>query len=270
MPKTKSKVTQVLSDSDDESNSKTSINNTQEDISEIKGKLKQKPCINNNSKSITDQLSEDDSDEDSSSEKEYNSQPEDNSDVGNLADQENPNKSKGKDKKKNQETKSDTNDQESSAISDNKLKNKKSSRPLTAYNFYMIEQMKIVEIQNPKEKLKVIGKMWSDLNDQDKISYISKAKIAKEEWEAQSNDSKELKKTAKGKKSKKNPDSKKEKKPPSAYNLFMKDRMKDSTMIADSQSEKLKLIAQLWKKLPENDKQPFIDQCQQIKEQLCN
>lgn len=140
---------------------------------------------------------------------------------------------------------------ESEDTSDDKeSKSKKSdrkSRSPTGYNMFMKEKMPEVEAENQKEKLKIIGGLWKELNDTEKEKYNTEALSHKKVI-----DDKDF--TEKNKKKGKNI---------SGYTLFMQESIKN--IEAESQRDKMVKVAKLWKDASSEVKDEYNEKAKTIK-----
>ena len=152
-----------------------------------------------------------------------------------------------------------------------KAKKGQPKRPLSAYMVFSGEKRAEVKEENPDMKLgeisKEIGKMWGDLDDDDKTPYQEKAAVLKEEYQealaewkenhvSESDDSSDDgKKKKKKKKVKKDPNA--PKKPQSAYFIWLgRSRasiVEEYNLKGKPASAVAKKAGELWKELDEDD-----------------
>jgi len=160
-------------------------------------------------------------------------------------------------------------------------------RATNAYMYFAAE--KRVEYMNPEtptpQVAKALGAAWRDMNDAQKEPYVTKAANDKKRYDQELASFKEAGGVmqTKAKKAKDNGEKKPkaktakatgEKKPkmpraPSAYNLFVKERMMELRKSNEKKvKELMKEIGKEWSELPDAEKTPFVDQATEAKESL--
>eukprot|EP01060_Flectonema_neradi_P030154 TRINITY_DN430_c2_g1_i1.p1 TRINITY_DN430_c2_g1~~TRINITY_DN430_c2_g1_i1.p1 ORF type:complete len:194 (+),score=79.58 TRINITY_DN430_c2_g1_i1:48-629(+) len=153
-----------------------------------------------------------------------------------------------------------------------KAKKGQPKRSLSAFMVFANEKRAEVKEENPEMKLgeisKEIGKMWNELDDDDKTPYQEKAAVLKEEylekleeWKenhvSESDDSSDDGKKKKKKKTKKKKDPNAPKRPATAYFIWLSRSrasiVEEYDLKGKPASQVAKKAGELWKELDEDD-----------------